>query len=405
VLQALRNAVAMLALALLGVLFPLVLLEIGLRLFAPQPLAVNVSKWHPLYGWSNRPGARGFFKTSEFRMSVKIDSLGLRYREVSRARPPATFRILGLGDSFAFGHGVNTDSCFLAVAERELDARSRAAGGPRVEILNAGVGKWGTAQQYLYLTREGFSFEPDAVVVAFCIDNDFEDNESEGVLRVANGRLEPVPVPEPAVRTLQRITQAFPGYSFLSEHSHAVNFLRIKASVMEMRAHHGRPPSPEAPGARPANLPDTTITRRIFDALVEAAGEKHVPLLVLFVPGIAQCVPPGTTLPARWPDPTRHAARARQLIVHLDSLGVPNLYPLELLSEASRGRPQHFLIDGHLNERGSRLVGRALADALITGGLAPPALRPEAAATAVARSLNGRLHSAPRNGRESTFGH
>src|SRR5262249_17476039 len=140
---------------LFGIAVPLVLLEIGLRLFAPQPKAINISEGHPVYGWRNRPGPRGLFQTPEFPLEARIAALGPPCREVTRATPPGTWRILGLGVSFAFGHGVAADSCFLAVAERDLDARSRAAGGPRVEILNTGVGKWGTSQEYLYLMHEG----------------------------------------------------------------------------------------------------------------------------------------------------------------------------------------------------------------------------------------------------------
>src|SRR5262245_41650288 len=110
----LRRAASLLALIGIGLFLPLMLVEAGLRLFAPQPLAVNRSEWDAHYCWRNRPRTRGFFQTSEYRMEVVIDSLGLREREVTRVKPPATFRILGLGDSFAFGHGVAADSCFLS---------------------------------------------------------------------------------------------------------------------------------------------------------------------------------------------------------------------------------------------------------------------------------------------------
>jgi hypothetical protein len=370
-LRFLRNALGAVAVALFGLLLPLVVLEIGLRVFAPQPHAVNISEWHPVYGWRNRPGARGFFQTPEFRMDVRIDSLGLRYREVTRAKPPGTYRILGLGDSFAFGHGVALDSCFLAVAERTLDERSRAASGPRVEILNTGVGKWGTAQEYLYLVREGFAFEPDAVVLAFCIDNDFSNNEEESVLRLVDGRLERVSSPEPSVRLLQRVAQAIPGYSFLAENSDAINFLRIKASVMEMKRQQRLAPAASSGSSSSQPVADTTITTRIMDALVEATREKHIPLVVLFIPALPQCPPPGWRRPDRMPSLVRESARVERLVAHLDSLGVPTVYPLAAVREAARGGNQHFLVDCHLNEKGSRVVGEALAEGLMHAGCVP----------------------------------
>ena len=232
-LARLGSALAVVAVSLI---VPLLILEVGLRVFAPQPTAVNVSEWDPNYGWRNRPGARGFFRTPEFNMPVRINSLGLRDDETTREKPAGTFRLLGLGDSFAFGHGVAAESCFISVAERELGELSRSAGGPRIEFLNAGVGKWGTAAELIYLEREGLGFDPDVVVVAFCVDNDFENNAEGGVLRLTGDRLVRVDNPEPTMRKAQRVTRMIPGYEFLAENSHLVNFLRVRASVLDARA-------------------------------------------------------------------------------------------------------------------------------------------------------------------------
>ncbi|TMQ57951.1 MAG: hypothetical protein E6K72_03140 [Candidatus Eisenbacteria bacterium] len=373
-LRFLRMVLGAVAAVLFGLLAPLVLLEIGLRIFAPQPHAINISEWHPVYGWRNRPGAHGFFQTREYRMEVRIDSLGLRFREVTRSKPAGTYRILGLGDSFAFGHGVAADSGFYAVAERALDARSRAAGGPRVEIVNTGVGKWGTAQEYLYLTREGFGFEPDAVALAFCIDNDFANNEEESVVRRVGDRLEPVPSPRPPVRLLQRVAETLPGYSFFAEHSDAINFIRIRASAMEAKHYERVAPGADATASGSGPAADSTITTRIMDAIRDVTRMKHVPLLVLFVPGLAQCPPPGWVRPPHMPSLAREAGRVDRLIAHLDSLGVATVYPLPELREATRTEKQHFLLDQHLTESGNRVVGNSLAAALIRAGCVPPAI-------------------------------
>jgi hypothetical protein len=368
-----RRVAALIALVALGLLLPLVLVETGLRLFAPQPLAVNVSAWDPHYGWRNQPGTRGFFRTAEYRMEVRIDSLGLRDEETTRAKPPGTFRILGLGDSFAFGHGVAAESCFLSVTERALDRRSRAAGGPRVEVLNAGVGKWSTAQQYLYLLREGFGFAPDAVVVAFCVDNDIEGNAEGGVLREVDGRLVAVPAPEPGVRALQRITQAIPGYGFLAERSHLVNFVRVRMSILETNRRARATARGAGAAAAPAAAPlDPRPTFRIMDALVDSTRARGVPLVVLFVPGFSQLMPAGFVPPRPYPDLRPHGAIVERLAAHLDSLGVTVLYPLAALRAASRERPAYFPHDMHLDERGNRIVGEALAEAIAGAGLAPP---------------------------------
>jgi len=368
-----------LAVTAVSLVVPLLILEVGLRLFAPQTTAVNVSEWDAVYGWRNRPGARGFFHTPEFRMEVRINSLGLRDEETTWEKPAGTFRLLGLGDSFAFGHGVAADSCFYSVAERALDQRSRAAGGPRVEVLNAGVGKWGTAAEYLYLKREGLRFSPDVVVVAFCVDNDFENNASGNILRLAGDRLVPVESPEPTVRRAQRITRMIPGYEFLAEHSHLVNFVRVRASALDTRAMVARAERTAAAEADSAGTaaPDwmaqrLPVTRMLMDSLATATREAGAGLLVLIVPRSWQTVPEARWGGRMFQDPRPHAAMVDQLVAHLDSIGVPVVYPLERLTEAGRERPMYFE-EQHLNEAGSRVVGEALLEGLVEAGLVPGA--------------------------------
>ncbi len=45
--------------------------------------------------------------------------------------------------------------------------------GRNVEVLNTGVSGWGTDQQYLYFKSEGHLYQPDVVVLAFYVLNDF----------------------------------------------------------------------------------------------------------------------------------------------------------------------------------------------------------------------------------------
>jgi hypothetical protein len=382
----LRAAAQGLAVTAVTLLAAAALLEIGFRLFAPQPTALNVSRWDPEYGWRNEPGARGFFRTSEFRMEVRIDSLGLRDDETTWAKPPGTYRILGLGDSFAFGHGVAAESCFLSIAERRLDQRSRGRGGPRVEVLDAGVGKWSTAAEYLYFRREGVRFSPDAAVLAFCVDNDFEDNAGQSLLRLEGGRLERVENPEPVVRKAQSFTRLVPGYRFLAERSHLVNFIRIRASRLDANLAAARMKrAGERSGGSGQGEPAwlglrLPITRMLLDSLAAEAGRAHARLLVLFVPGRWQCAPASERVPGKFSDPGLHAALVDTLVAHLDSLGVPVVYPLAALREAGRSRRLYF-DEGHLNEAGSRIVGDALFDGLVAAGIAPPVPQARAGAS------------------------
>ena len=159
-----------------SLLAPLLLVEAALRLFGPV-LPGNYSTGtfltpHPVYGRFHVPGFDGWVKTREFASRVTINALGLRGPERPYAKPDGVRRILVLGDSF-------TEAA--QVAEREstvsrLEAALNARGTDRYEVLNAGVGGWGTGQQLVYLREEGYRYQPDLVLVLLYLGNDVFDN-------------------------------------------------------------------------------------------------------------------------------------------------------------------------------------------------------------------------------------
>lgn len=89
---------------------------------------------------------------------------GMRDREYPESKPPGTFRIALVGDSIAAGWGVNDDEGFEPRLELALTARSRAAGGPAVEILNFAVPGHGPGQRWTHFASVGWAFAPDLVV-------------------------------------------------------------------------------------------------------------------------------------------------------------------------------------------------------------------------------------------------
>jgi len=109
---------------------------------------------------------------------VRINSAGLRDREHERPKPPGTFRVAFLGDSYTEAMQVDASEAFWAVAEREL-ARCPALAGRPVEAVNFGVAGYGTAQELETLRHEVWDYEPDAVVLAFLTGNDLRNNVRE----------------------------------------------------------------------------------------------------------------------------------------------------------------------------------------------------------------------------------
>lgn len=161
----------------LGLLLPLLALEIGVRVLnlAPPP-EPNPAIWqpHPLMGWWHIPYSGGLFHSqyNEFEAEVRINARGLRDREIGYDNSGGALRILSLADSFGEALQVNLEQTYHKQLEGLLvDSLSRP-----VEVINGGVGGWGTDQEAIFYVAEGFRYEPEIVLLAFFVRNDTVNN-------------------------------------------------------------------------------------------------------------------------------------------------------------------------------------------------------------------------------------
>lgn len=148
---------------------------------------------HEELGWAYLPNARERHATAEFDVEIAINAHGFRGPDW-----PATFgapgrkTVLVLGDSFAFGWGVEWSSCFCA---RLAEAH------PEWDVLDAAVSGYGTDQQWLVLQRLRPVVRPDVVVCVFCINDLWEScadmayGRRKPVVRANGDRLEVCGVP------------------------------------------------------------------------------------------------------------------------------------------------------------------------------------------------------------------
>jgi hypothetical protein len=119
-----------------------------------------------------RPLTRSTRSTSEFTVEYRHNSLGFRDQEHESVKPAGTFRILGLGDSFTYGIGVDLDSTYLSRLEQGLN--TRPGEHPRVEVIRAGIPRFWPEPERLLLERYGKRFQPNLVVVGI-LPNDVFD--------------------------------------------------------------------------------------------------------------------------------------------------------------------------------------------------------------------------------------
>ena len=140
----------------------------GLNPLYVSPERDRFWKYDSLLGWAHEPGQEGIFETPQFRTVVRINENGLRDREHSYERQNDIKRILVLGDSFAWGYGVEESERFSQLLEKSLG----------VEVINAGVSGYSTDQELLWYRNEGIKYETDLVILVFA-GNDVGDNDQQ----------------------------------------------------------------------------------------------------------------------------------------------------------------------------------------------------------------------------------
>jgi lysophospholipase L1-like esterase len=138
-------------------------LEVVARFLLPAPLPWRYPQQRyradPALVFALRPSQQAFSADKP----VAINARGLRGPVIPYERTPGVERLLFLGDSIVFGHGVVDAD---VVTERVV-SRLREA-GTRAEAINTGVPSYNTEQEIAYLGREGVRYHPDWVIVGVC---------------------------------------------------------------------------------------------------------------------------------------------------------------------------------------------------------------------------------------------
>lgn len=206
---------------LIVIVSTIVLGEIIVRIFAPQPIVPRFVESAP---WGIRKviaNVDATHKTDEYSYRYRTNSQGFRgTKEYSLIPQEGVYRIVVQGDSVTLGHGVKDNETFSAVLENMLIKK-----GIKAEVINMGVSGFGTAEELIQFDNVAKQYNPNLVILGF-FKNDNQNNHVSKLYKVKNGKLERnLETFQPGIYLRDRIS-AIPFYNFLSQNSHLLTFFR-----------------------------------------------------------------------------------------------------------------------------------------------------------------------------------
>lgn len=336
-----RRIAVRMAMLVVSIAVALLLGEGLVRLLAPQPAGwLDIFRRHPrLQTYSMQPNAFRAVDTGEGRWTVRTDADGLRIGNAPAPDAPVTLLI---GDSFAFGLGVDYEQTFAAALQSYFGTTSR--------VVDAGVNGYGPVQYRQTLADLlATGMKPSRVIVSTYPANDFFDCLDNKDLQVLDG-----------IVANERTTRAW-----VKRHS---QLFRLVSRTMHRR--------PSTSGA--AVLPEewnlcraeswqseplateAVIYRSEFAAMAKTCRTRSIPLLVVVIPfDLAVAARTGGAAPAGvQPDlPNKQACRL------LAELKIPYCDATDELA-AVGAKAAYFPYSRHLTAAGNRAVARCLIDAL-----------------------------------------
>ncbi len=333
----------------LGLLFGVLLIliaagEVLVRLAEPRSDHERLVRIVPESGrmWTHLPG-RDVLRNG---VTVRTNAFGLRGPECALEKPPGTYRILGLGDSYTFGSGVRWEDTYLRVLENRLNARPNRAA--RFETLNCGVEGYNTRQELASFLEQGADLHPDLVLLGYLF------NDVEKPARPRDGaRWDAAPLMRRGLSG--RIVK-------LKDRSHLFAFASPRAGALLRKAGVNRL---GAIGVYSTEFrddgPGWQDSRAALLQLREAVDKAGARFAVAIFPAL-------TSLDRRnYPLHAYHAAVTRAC----REAGIPvlDLYPM---FEGERGsRFWISLTDTHPNAAANGIIGEAIARFVEENGLVP----------------------------------
>ncbi|MGH7287501.1 MAG: alginate O-acetyltransferase AlgX-related protein [Myxococcota bacterium] len=307
------------------------------------------------------PGRSRHYATSEFSFDAHYNAFGRRDVEWSPAVVADPNSVLFIGDSFAYGIGVDHEETLPT----QLEVRFAQAGRP-AEVMNFGMPGNGAPPGYAMLLDDAIEkgFAARTVVVAIFVGNDFYPS----VLTPLDGApAAPAPADSKNGGSLLSHWKSFELLRLrVSQSARLVGWALTLGRMLGISVYDGagtyvflRERTPEQDALFQRILGHIGVMKQTCD-------ETDRRLFAVILPNRIQVENREAFTSAVYDAARPH----RDVLRYCEQLGISCLDLLPVLSEAylRDGEPLFFPVDRHLNPRGYRLVGEAIASFLLAEG-------------------------------------
>ena len=316
------------------------------------------------------------YSRGEFDVVEQTNLVGFRAIREYGGKPKGIKRILVIGDSFAFGPGVQFENIFSQQLERLFqDGETNFS----FEVINAAVPGYDTWQEWQWLERIGPAIDPDLILLGLFIGNDISQNalRIQSNLEVINEKEKGYYSPDS-----HRMRFPFPFKQFLAEHSAAFKFFRERYHQLLRMIKVREKPTEESVwwlDLYRKDLPDFeslgyVATENLLMNIKGWADGHDAGLVLMLIPELGQVWPQhweqtigdkivfdinayDLSKPNRW------------LIDYGSRIGVPVIDLLPHFKVAERPETLYFKKDTHWSPYGHQVAAEKAAQFFITEGL------------------------------------
>jgi len=326
----------------------------------PDP---GMIQYDPQWGWRLTPGWTGAHHHRDFALRYRINERGFRY-DPAQPKQRRGRVVAVVGDSFAFGLGVNDEETFTSLLNRR---------GSNT-FLNLSVPGYSTDQEALLIEAAFPEYRPDDLWLMVYVGNDLLDNQFARPLQfhAAKPRFERGPaglvlqnVPAPSATPALREPPPDLETAVLGEEAvradWGVRLARRWALARLLRSQFARRTDYRA--RLEAHLrPATELFADLLARIRESTRRAGIELRVFVLAGRSFVEEPGS-LSAQY-----QQFFAESVLQACRAQAVPAYHvATELAAEFQRrGERLYHPHDGHLNRRGHEVVCRTVAEVLAT---------------------------------------